>query len=137
MFYYYIWNSDKERLAKRIMTKQAETKFQNSWYTELEKIVNEYKKINDGKYISNIKKSEWKAEIKNKIVNYLEKTDQNEKRHKARFHRNYNWTNKKYLTELEANGIINLRLNMINDKGSHKNNEIDTICEYNHTFKIT
>ena len=27
MFYYYIWNTDKERLAKRIMTKQAETKF--------------------------------------------------------------------------------------------------------------
>ena len=37
MFNYYIWNLDKEILAKRIMTKQAETKFQNSWYTELEK----------------------------------------------------------------------------------------------------
>ena len=56
MFNYYIWNLDKEILAKRIMTKQAETKFQNSWYTELEKIANEYKKFIDGKYISNIKK---------------------------------------------------------------------------------
>ena len=43
------------------MTKQAETKFQNSWYIELEKIANEYKIIIDGKYISNIKKSEWKV----------------------------------------------------------------------------
>ena len=34
MFYCYIWNSDKERLAKKIMTRQAETRFQNSWYTE-------------------------------------------------------------------------------------------------------
>ena len=54
MFYYYIWKSDKKRLAKRIMTKQAETKFQNSWYKKIEKIANEHKIIIDGKYISNI-----------------------------------------------------------------------------------
>ena len=35
MFYYYIWNSDEERLAKRIITKQSEKKYQNCWYTEL------------------------------------------------------------------------------------------------------
>ena len=40
MFHYNIWNSDKEILAKRIMTKQAETKLKNSWHTELEKIAN-------------------------------------------------------------------------------------------------
>ena len=56
MFYYYIRNSDKERLSKRIMTKQTETKFQNSWHTELEKIADEYKITIDGKYISNMKK---------------------------------------------------------------------------------
>ena len=37
MFYCHTWNSDEERLAKRIFAKQAETKFQNSWYAELEK----------------------------------------------------------------------------------------------------
>ena len=37
MSYYYICNSDKERLVKRIMTKQAEAKLENNWYTELEK----------------------------------------------------------------------------------------------------
>ena len=52
----------------------------NCWNTELGKIANEYKIIIDGKYISNILKSEWKAEIKNKIVNYLEKTEQNEEK---------------------------------------------------------
>ena len=56
MFYYYVWNSNKERLVKRIMIKQAESKFRNSWYTELEKMANEYKIIIDGKYISNITK---------------------------------------------------------------------------------
>ena len=61
MFYYYICNSDKERLVKRIMTKQAETKFQNSWHTELQKIVNEYKIIIDGKNIGNNKKRKWKT----------------------------------------------------------------------------
>ena len=53
MFYYYIWNSDEEILAKRLK-KQAETKFKNSWHTELEKIANEYENIIDGKYIRNI-----------------------------------------------------------------------------------
>ena len=53
--YYYISNLDKERLAKRIMTKQAETTFQNSWYTELEeKVAYEHKIIIDGKYTGNI-----------------------------------------------------------------------------------
>ena len=64
MFYYYIWKSDKEKLAKRIMTKKAETKFQNSWYTELEKISNEYKSNIDGKYINNIRKMSGKQKIK-------------------------------------------------------------------------
>ena len=50
----------------------------------------------DEKYISNSKKSEWKAEIKNKMVNYLEKSDQNKKRHKTRFPRNDNWTKKSH-----------------------------------------
>ena len=38
MFYYYIWNTDKERLAKEIITKQAETKLKNIWCTEFKKI---------------------------------------------------------------------------------------------------
>ena len=46
------------------MTKQAETKFQNSWYTELEKIASEYRMIIDGKYISNIKKANAKQKLK-------------------------------------------------------------------------
>ena len=61
----------------------------------------------------------WKAEIKNKIANYLELTEQNEKRHKTRFLINDNLTKKKYLTELEAKkvyDIINLTLNIINVK---------------------
>ena len=131
MFYYYIWNSDKERLAKRIMTKQAETKYQNSWHTELDKIANEFKIIVDGKYISNITKSEWKTYIRNKIVNYLEKPGQNEKRYKTRFLRYDIWTMKKYLTELEekeAYSIITLRINMINVMNSYINREIDTKC---------
>ena len=51
------------------------------------------------------------------------------KRHKTRFLRNYNWTKKKYLTELEAEqaySIISLRLNMINIMDNYKNSEIDT-----------
>ena len=50
-------------------------------------------------------------------MNYLEKADQNEKRHKTRFLRNDDWTMKKYPTELgtkEAYSIIHLRLSMIN-----------------------
>ena len=73
----------------------------------------------------------WKAEIKNKIVNYLEKTGQNEKRRKTSFIRNDNWIKKKYLTELEAResySTINLKLHMINVKDNYKNREIDTKC---------
>ena len=64
MFYYYIWNSDKERLAKRITTKHAETRFQNSWYTELGKIANKYKIIIDGKYIKKINTVSGKQKVK-------------------------------------------------------------------------
>ena len=56
MSYHYIWNSVKERLVKRIMTKQAEAILKNNWHTELEKIANEHKFIIDGKYISDITK---------------------------------------------------------------------------------
>ena len=63
------------------------------------------------------------------MVNYLEKTDQNEKRHKTRFLGNDNWTKKKYFTELEAYSIINSLLNMINVKDNYKNSDIDTKCE--------
>ena len=64
-------------------------------------------------------------------MNYLEKTDQNEKR-QTRFLRNDNWTKKKYLTELEAKeaySIINSRLNTINVEDNYNNSEINTKCE--------
>ena len=38
---------------------------------------------------------EWKGEIKNEIVNYLEKNDQGEKKHKSMFLRNNNLKKKK------------------------------------------
>ena len=72
---YHTWNKDNERLAKSIMTKQTEKIFSNRWHTELETIAIEYKVTIEGKYINNI----IKVENTNKIVNYLEKTEQNEK----------------------------------------------------------
>ena len=66
-------------------------------------------------------------------MNYFEKTDQNEKRHKTRFLRNDNWTKKKYLTELErkeAYDVIKLRLNIINVKDNYEKGKINTKCEF-------
>ena len=48
---------------------------------------------------------EWKGEIKNEIVNYLEKKDQDAKKPKSMFLRNNNLTIKKNSTELEENSL--------------------------------
>ena len=42
-------------------------------------------------------------------MNYLEKTDQNEKRHRTRFLRNDNWPKKKYLRIRDQNSEINTK----------------------------
>ena len=78
-------------------------------------------------------KSEWKQEIKKKLVAAIEKefSSETEQKTKLRFQRGKSFGAEEYVEQCDANTcqrIMNLRLNMVQCKANYKNMYTDLLC---------
>ena len=137
MLYHNIINSDKRRLAKRVIEEEKERMTEGSFYNETYKIIDELR-IEE---IESKKKEDAKKVIKEKInekmVSMIE--EEKENKTKLRFLKSpINFKRQQYITELpgdDAVKVMKIRLNMVdvghNYKGNRRKPRTCCYCQIN------
>ena len=134
MLYQNIMNSNEERLSKRIIREQKESRIDNSFYSNTEGISTKYN-IDINK-VTEMKKSELKKKIKEEInKSMLEEIIENKRTmKKLRFVDTSTFSCKRYINELDGEDskfILKTRLNMLEIYGNYKGNKnLNQICPH-------
>ena len=68
--FYELWNSDNDRVAKRILIQQKDNEKENCWFSEVNCMMNQIEvEIDD---VSVMTKNEWSSNVRKKLISQIE-----------------------------------------------------------------
>ena len=137
MFLHHITHSPEERIAKKIVLKQQEMFERKSkkktWFSELSQRVEKMSIEITVQMVEKKTKSQWKKEVKEKIMQQIEKDFHEEAKQKTKLRHliNKQYKMEDYVERCDAvmvGKIMSIRLNMVDCKCNFKGKYIDTVC---------